>query len=138
MQAKLKICSGGCGKLKIIWKNHEGKKYCAYCWYLGNPNPKPQKPKSVTRIAGFSAKKIVELRTYRILRDEYFKEHPVCEFPGCCSTDVTLHHKKGRIGKLLTDIQYFCSLCQEHHLRVETHPKEAREMKLSFKRLDKD
>ena len=28
---KLKVCSG-CHEEKVIWKNHEGNKYCQYCW----------------------------------------------------------------------------------------------------------
>lgn len=28
---KLKVCSA-CQEEKVIWKNHEGNKYCQYCW----------------------------------------------------------------------------------------------------------
>ena len=30
MKPKLKECDG-CQKMTIIWKNHEGNRYCKYC-----------------------------------------------------------------------------------------------------------
>lgn len=96
-----------------------------------------KKPKQRSRIAPVSAKKLESLSKYRRARDAYFKKHPVCEFPGCTSRELTLHHKRGRVGAFLTDKRWFCSLCQGHHRWVEEHPEEAQKMQLSFKRLDK-
>lgn len=64
---------------------------------------------------------------YFPIRDEYFKNHPICEFPGCNSTDLTLHHKAGRIGNLLFDHRYFMSVCLLHHHYIETNPAESYE-----------
>lgn len=58
---------------------------------------------------------------YFPLRDQYFLEHPVCEFPGCNSTELTLHHKKGRLGDLLFDVKYFMSVCLPHHTYIENN-----------------
>lgn len=99
--------------------------------------PKTENTKQRSRIAPVSAKRLDALKTYRRARDAYFKEHPVCEFPGCTSRNITLHHKRGRVGAFLTDKRWFCSLCQKHHTWVEEHPKEAQKMQLSLKRLDK-
>jgi hypothetical protein len=77
------------------------------------------------------------LKTYRRRRDNYFKEHPICEFPDCNSKNITLHHMKGRIGAFLTDKRYFKSLCAKHHRYVEENPLEAFKLGLSVKRLDK-
>ena len=49
MKIKLKTCSG-CGEEKPIWKNHEGDKYCKYCWQIHNPKNK-DKAKNPIKIA---------------------------------------------------------------------------------------
>lgn len=77
------------------------------------------------------------LKTYRKRRDNYFKEHPICEFPNCNSKNITLHHSKGRCGAFLTDKRWFKSLCQKHHSWCELNPLEAQKLGLSFKRLEK-
>ncbi len=64
---------------------------------------------------------------YFPLRDQYFLEHPVCEFPGCNSTELTLHHRAGRIGDLLFDTRYFMSVCTLHHNYIENNIKESLE-----------
>ncbi|TDO21904.1 hypothetical protein [Pedobacter duraquae] len=86
-------------------------------------------------IAPVSKKKLKELQIYRKNRDEYFKQNPVCEFPGCTCRDITLHHMRGRIGALLTDVMNFKSLCLEHHEFVELNPEEAKRLDLSRERL---
>ena len=67
------------------------------------PKMEPPKQKPRSRIAPVSASRLEALKIYRRARDKYFKEHPVCEFPGCTSKDITLHHKRGRVGSFLTD-----------------------------------
>jgi len=93
------------------------------------------KPTTSKRIKPISDKKLEELKEYRIVRDRYFKNNPVCEFPNCSSREITLHHAKGRIGSLLTDDRYFKSLCIYHHTYCEEHPTEAKRLGLSFDRL---
>lgn len=95
-------------------------------------------PKKVKNsIAPISNNRKEALKRYRRLRDKYFKDHPVCEYPDCDSTDITLHHGKGRCGAFLTDKRYFKSLCLKHHQFVEENPLTAQKLGLSFKRLDK-
>lgn len=93
------------------------------------------KPTTSKRIKQISDKKLEELKEYRIVRDRYFKNNPVCEFPNCSSREITLHHAKGRIGSLLTDDRYFKSLCMYHHRVIEENPTEAKRLGLSFDRL---
>lgn len=85
-----------------------------------------------------SKKQSIKIREYKKVRDAYFEKHPNCEFPNCGSTDITLHHMKGRIGNDLTDDRYFKSLCLKHHNWVEENPKEAKELGLSVDRLTKN
>ena len=59
---KKKICSG-CEEEKMIWKNHEGNKYCQYCWnkikFEKDP-PKPKKQKNIGSIVQEKNKKLNE------------------------------------------------------------------------------
>jgi len=80
-----------------------------------------------------SEKQKKRLEKYYLLRDEYLKNHPVCEFEGCNSKEVTLHHKKGRIGENL--FNHFCALCFTHHRWVEDNPEQAKLLNLSKNRL---
>ena len=91
------------------------------------------KPKK--NLAPVSKNMQASLAKYRRLRDKYFEENPICEFPACNSKKITLHHKRGRIGEFLTDKRHFCSLCQKHHRWVEENPLEAKKMGLSDSRL---
>lgn len=107
------------------------KGYCSYHQYLRTDKKKPKK-----WIAPVSEKQAERLAEYRVVRDEYLRDHPVCEFPDCKSEDVTLHHSKGRCGNLLTDMKWFKALCDKHHREVEESPLKSKEMGLSFNRLD--
>ena len=90
-----------------------GKGYCRYHQYLREDKKKstPKKRKLI----------------YRKVRDEYKLKNPICEFPGCRSKNIDLHHKAKR-GKNLSDPKYFMSVCRKHHEWIHYHPKESREM----------
>lgn len=77
------------------------------------------------------------LAKYRVARDEYFEINPWCEYPGCSSREITLHHGAGKTGDLLFNKKYFKSLCFHHHRIVEEQPDLAKQLGLSFDRLDK-
>src|SRR5690606_21384779 len=66
--------------------------------------------KKPVKIAPISRNRQEALKKYRRLRDKYFEENPICEFPGCNSREITLHHARGRYGAFLTDKRYFKSL----------------------------
>jgi hypothetical protein len=112
-------------------------KRCEVCYWRHRASLKEKKPVKRLKIAPVSNKMKEALKRYRRLRDAYFKDHPECEFPGCSSKDITLHHKRGRIGAFLTDKRWFCSLCIKHHRYVEENPEEAIKLNLTVKRLDK-
>lgn len=101
---------------------------------------KPKQPKAIEakpiKIALVSKTRQEALKTYRRRRDEFLKGK-TCEFPGCNNKNVTLHHKRGRVGSFLTDKRFFCALCTEHHKHVEMNPDEAKRLNLSISRLDK-
>lgn len=139
---KLKICKT-CGDPSYLWSNGNCKR-CDGLARAKEQSFKPYKPLTQTtngkvakafKISPVSLKRAQELKLYRVERDKYFVEHPVCEFEGCTSRKVELHHKKGRIGKLLTDSRYFCSLCNKHHRWVTNNNAAALEMGLVESRL---
>ncbi len=133
MQVKLKKCAN-CNLDKVIWKNHEGNRYCKDCWYSKEvtkspSNKRPIKPKS-------DKKDILDV-LYSKMRKEFLElpENATCraKLPGCLNVykqELTVHHTKGR-GLYYLDKTTWIPLCMACHMWVETHPKEAREMSLS-------
>ena len=95
----------------------------------------PITPKKRSFIKPISDKQASKLAEYRVVRDAYLKANPVCQFKGCTSRDVCVHHAKGRVGDLLSDNRYFRSLCDHHHKLIELKPTLAKELGLSLNRL---
>ena len=109
------------------------KKMCSWCYdkqRKKTPLKKTSKP-----IKQFSKTSLDKLRRYRKVRDKYLEENPICQYPGCKSKEVTLHHKAGRLGAYLTDKRFFSALCWPHHQYIETHPEESRKLGFSISRL---
>jgi hypothetical protein len=91
--------------------------------------------KAVEPIKKVSSSQLKKLALYRIVRDEYLAEHPVCEYPGCNCTNVSVHHKAGRIGSYLINKDFFCSLCDPHHRFAEENTILSKAMGLSEDRI---
>ena len=99
--------------------------------------PVKQPIKKFYKIRPASKKRAKENKTYSTqARPEYLAEHPTCEIQvaGCTYEATEVHHKKGRIGKLLTDKTYFCAACHNCHVWAELNPIEAKEKGVSLKR----
>lgn len=94
---------------------------------------KPVQP----QINKFSDNRAKENKVYLTLRKVYLENHKVCEIgvKGCRREATTVHHGKGRIGKLLTDIRYFVAACGNCHVWCEANVNEAKEMGVSVDRL---
>lgn len=58
-------------------------------------------------------------KRYTLERAKYLKEHPVCQFPGCRSEAIEIHHSRGRVKELLWESRWFIATCREHHDRCE-------------------
>ena len=54
----------------------------------------------------------------------FLENNPTCQVRGCESSATEVHHKKGRIGDLLTDERYFLAVCRPHHLYIENQRKQ--------------
>ena len=93
-----------------------------------------EKKKPITKIKKVSDKKALNDAIYKVLRDKFISENPICMvFKNFPSTDV--HHKKGKIGKNYLDVSTFLAVCREAHRKIEDNPEWARENGYSESRL---
>lgn len=122
MKMKMKICNK-CNTEKHIWKNHEGNKYCKFCWMRSLSLKKGVKQK---RIKSFSDKKLKETKEYSKLRKIYLNKHPMCEAAvnNCTLKASEIHHIKGR-GKNYLLCDEWMAVCRNCHVWIELHPIEA-------------
>lgn len=80
-----------------------------------------------------TAKRKGQERIYGVLRNEFLAANPGCERCGWPATLV--HHKAGRRGALLLDVDLFAALCDPCHQWVHAHVAEARELGLMVSRV---
>ena len=140
----LKKCKGtgkakgkGCGKELEYTERGGIKNYFAKfglgtsgcrCFYSWFESPEP--------IKKVSNKRKVENKEYLKVRKAFLKSFIYCQVKGCKELATEVHHQKGRIGKLLTDINYFLGVCRECHSKIELEPIWAKENGYSLNRLD--
>jgi hypothetical protein len=141
----LKVCKGtgkakgkGCGNqlqyaerggMKVYFSKYGlGTSGCK-CFYSWFESPEP--------IKKVSDKRKSENKEYTKLRKLFLTEYTICQVKGCKELPTEVHHKKGRIGKLLTDTRYFLGVCRECHNKIELEPLWAKENGYSLNRLDK-
>lgn len=131
MKPKLKECDG-CQKMTIIWKNHEGNRYCKYCWSCHKSSTnKPKKPnKSI--IPRVSAKRKKKDAEYLKLRERYLTDNPLCKVKvdGCSHNATDIHHTYAGSNR---DAFYLVQstwipVCRNCHNWIHGNPKEARVM----------
>lgn len=89
--------------------------YCKIC----DTKPEKKKPKPILKV---SVKRAKENKEYSHLRSMYLEMFPVCEVENCNNKSTQIHHKKGRIGSLLTDVEYFLCVCDVCHKYIELNP----------------
>ena len=132
MIGKPKQCSG-CGESKIIWKNHEGEKFCKDCWYKKEP---VKFPKQKTPLKGKSDKRAVLDQLYSVSRQRFLSRNPFCQarLEGCTAHASDIHHKEGRSKKYL-DVLTWLPVCRTCHQWIELHPIEAKELGYSKSRI---
>jgi len=100
--------------------------------YYLKRSPLKKKP---YKIKSASEKRKEALEQYKILRDVYMKDHPICEANlDCCRKKATdLHHPKGR-GIYLNDVSRFMAVCRPCHNWITEHSAESIELGLSERR----
>jgi hypothetical protein len=96
-----------------------------------------EKKAPVTNIKRVSDKRAKEEREYLKLNKRFLKDNPNCAvFPALKSNQI--HHKKGRIGNLLTDVRYFLAVSDQGHKEIEMNPIWAIKNGFSVLRLTED
>lgn len=133
MKSKLKECDG-CQKMTVIWKNHEGNRYCKYCWSCHSSNKnlnKPQKPN--VPIPRVSAKRKQKDAEYSKLRERYLTGNSLCrvKVDGCSSTATDVHHTYAGSNR---DTYYLVQstwlpVCRNCHNWIHSNPQKARTLK---------
>ena len=138
MDVKLKLCDR-CGEQKVIWKNHQGKKYCKFCW-SSHFVKSSKKPTVRNFLPTRSSKRIIDDKEYSIRRKIFLTANPMCQahLIGCQNVASQVHHKKGRIGKLLLNMTWWLAVCDSCHHWIENHPEEAKEKGFSLSRLNNE
>jgi len=75
------------------------------------------------RLRPISKKRAKQNKQYSIYRNLYLTNHSACEICGKKATQI--HHKKGRFGERLNDMNYFMSVCHTCHEWIHRNPLEA-------------
>lgn len=90
---------------------------------------KAAKPKKKVGRKMFSQKRTELNKEYKKQSKLFLATHPICQIqaPGCTGKAQGVHHKAGRVGKMLMNIIFWLSACNHCNLWIETHDKEARE-----------
>ena len=72
-----------------------------------------------------SIKKAQELKEYYAMRARFLANVDLCEV---CHTDrpVEIHHRRGRVGPLLTDLRHLLATCNRCHQWLHENVEEAR------------
>jgi len=133
MKINKKPCDG-CGIEKVIWKNHQRKRYCKQCWsaHSASNNSKPTKKQKA--LPSRSQKRIKQDAEYSVKRKIFLSSHPLCKanLSSICTKQSTdIHHIAGRMGDLYLDETNWLALCRSCHMWIENNLKYAREMGLS-------
>ena len=128
MKVKLKECDG-CHKETVIWKNHEGYRYCKLCWSCHNSKDNTQKPtkSAISQVSSKRKKKDLE---YSKLRKRFLTDFSLCQIAvkGCSVNATDVHHTYAGANR---DAFYlvqstWLAVCRNCHDWVHAHPKESR------------
>jgi len=95
--------------------------------------------KKLVPIQKLSKKRATQNREYLKLRKIFLENNSTCfvKSEWCTFTAQHVHHKAGRVGKLLTDINNFLAVCDNCHRKIEMNPLWAKEKGYSKSRLSK-
>lgn len=123
----LKVCSG-CNKESVIWKNHEGNKYCQYCW----AKVKSGDPEYKNVVPTVSDKRKKQDAEYLKLRYKFLSDNTMCKVSvaGCSTKTTDVHHTFAGANR---DAFYLVQstwlpVCRNCHDWIHTHPEDARVM----------
>jgi len=129
---KLKVCDG-CQKETVIWKNHEGFKYCKYCWSCQKAinSDSSQKPTDY-KIPQVSSKRKKKDQEYLKLREKHLLVNNLCQVKvnGCSHGATDIHHtRSGSDRNTYYLVQStWLAVCRNCHDFIHANPADARTM----------
>ena len=130
MKPQQKLCDG-CGKVRPIWKNINGERFCKYC-AIAVSTKKSAKGVQAPRT---SRKKQKQDSRYSEMRAAFLLSSQLClaHLPGICTTHATdVHHTysgKDRSAHYLETATWI-PVCRSCHDFIHNNPKLARELGL--------
>jgi len=134
---KPKKCSNKSCRKEFTPTHSSLEKFCSFPCAKEGRNP-DLKLKAVYKIPKVSKKRQVEQLQYQVLRTEFLSkpENKICPITNLPTTDI--HHKKGRVGNLYLNTQFWIALSREGHKFVEENPEWAKVNGYSLNRLSND
>lgn len=130
MLIKQKKCHAeGCSNFFKPYKSTD--KFCSFD--CAKKSQKTEKPKRMTRIRSFSAKRAKEQLLYKKKRVAFLSlpENQICFIDGCNKEATTIEHRAGRIGKNYLDEKTWAGCCLFHNLELERDPELSKKYQLS-------
>ena len=88
-----------------------------------NPQPKPEKqPKKKRKyIRPISEKRSKQRKEYRVIRDQFLIDNPMCNRCGMPASEV--HHTNHTENERLLNVEYFEAICRNCHRAEHDKPK---------------
>jgi len=85
------------------------------------------------KINKVSVKRKRQNEVYKDVREQFLSQNPVCQV---CKSKMAsqVHHRRGRFGDRLNEVEFFLSVCFECHHEIHQNPKWAYEKAYMLKR----
>ena len=138
IQAKKKICDS-CETEQIIWKNHNGNKYCKQCWLKNNSTPLPKK--SPKPIKPKSDKKSIQDQLYTVLRNKFFQNdnNKACKarLKDCTLLASDVHHlySGSSRSEYYLDVNQWIPVCRNCHEKIHNKMTKEELINLNLKKI---
>lgn len=132
MKLKTKrICANkGCSNEFKLYKSTD--KYCSFSCANSNQKEKPKKEQKPINKSSVRRKRESYLYAKKRKMFLALPENKYCPVAKAIFNEVIeageIHHKKGRIGKLLNYVPYWLAVSRKGHLWIHANPKEAYEL----------
>jgi len=85
------------------------------------------------KINKVSVKRKRQNEVYKDVREQFLSQNPVCQV---CKSKMAsqVHHRRGRFGDRLNEVEFFLSVCFDCHHEIHQNPRWAYEKTYMLKR----
>ena len=88
--------------------------------------------KRKTPLRRVSKKRKLQNDVYKEVREKFLALNPLCQV--CSSVASQVHHRRGRFGDRLNEVEFFLAVCFDCHHKIHMNPKWAYEKSLMVRR----